>query len=367
MITLSLAMIVKNEEVVLERCLNSVKHLVDEIIIVDTGSTDRTVEIAQKYTDKIYHFKWGDHFAEARNHSFSKATCDYIMWLDADDYLESSEQEKLLELKQNFDSDIDIAMLKYHVGFDEFDQVTMSNYRERILKRSKNFKWEEPVHECIAPSGHVKQFDIAITHGDKVRTHSDRNLKIYEKQTKLSDRGTFYYARELMNHHRFEDAIKQFEKFLTRNRGWVEDNIRSCYDLANCYQALDQKQLALKYLFQTFLYDVPRAETCCHIGAYFIEDRDYPKAVYWYDLALNPNSHKEAGFFQKDFCDLIPHIQLCMIFDILKEYQLAYEHHLHAKTLKPEHKSVKYNDDYFKQLFPDQKNSSKEKNILQKS
>lgn len=355
MITLSLAMIVKNEETTLERCLESIKDTVDEIIIVDTGSTDNTVEIAQKYTDKIYHFKWSDHFAEARNYSFSKATCDYIMWLDADDYLEESEQTKLLELKQNFDKDIDIAMLKYNIGFDEFGQVTISNYRERILKRSKNFKWEEPVHECIAPSGNVKQFDIAITHGHKVRIHSDRNLKIYEKQTELSDRGTFYYARELMTHHRLEDATQQYEKFLTSNRGWVEDNIRSCYDLATCYHSLGQKQIALKYLFQTFLYDIPRAEICCKIGAYFIEEKDYPKAIYWYDLALNPNSHKEAGFFQKDFCDFIPHIQLCMIFDVLKEHHLSYKHHLHTKALKPENASVKYNDDYFKKLFLDQK------------
>ena len=85
--TISLCMIVKDEEAVLDKCLKSVHDLVDEIIIVDTGSTDKTKEIAKKYTDKIYDFKWVDDFAKARNYSFSKATKDYIFWLDADDYM----------------------------------------------------------------------------------------------------------------------------------------------------------------------------------------------------------------------------------------------------------------------------------------
>ncbi|MDE5995713.1 MAG: glycosyltransferase family 2 protein, partial [Eubacterium sp.] len=87
MATISLCMIVKNEEKVLARCLESIKNAVDEIIIADTGSTDNTKEIAKKYTDKIYDFEWVDDFSKARNFSFSKASKDYIMWLDADDII----------------------------------------------------------------------------------------------------------------------------------------------------------------------------------------------------------------------------------------------------------------------------------------
>ena len=83
--TWSLCMIVKNEENNIENCLNSVKNLFDEIIIVDTGSTDRTKEVVGKHTNKVYDFKWIDNFSAARNFAFSKASKDYIMWLDADD------------------------------------------------------------------------------------------------------------------------------------------------------------------------------------------------------------------------------------------------------------------------------------------
>jgi len=78
MITISLCMIVKNEERILARCLDSVKDLVDEIIIVDTGSADATKRIAAEYTDKIYDFTWIDDFSAARNFAFSKASKEYI-------------------------------------------------------------------------------------------------------------------------------------------------------------------------------------------------------------------------------------------------------------------------------------------------
>ena len=96
MVTISLCMIVKNEEKVLGRCLVSAKDIADEIIIVDTGSTDRTKEIARRYGAKIFDQKWQDDFSLARNFSFSKATMDYCMWLDADDVIREVEASKLI-------------------------------------------------------------------------------------------------------------------------------------------------------------------------------------------------------------------------------------------------------------------------------
>ena len=95
MSAISLCMIVRDEEDVLERCLSSVADLVDEIIIVDTGSQDRTREIARKFTDHVLEFPWVDDFAAARNFSFSQAACEYSMWLDADDVIDLPEREKL--------------------------------------------------------------------------------------------------------------------------------------------------------------------------------------------------------------------------------------------------------------------------------
>ena len=110
--TISLCMIVKDEEMHIARCLESVADLVDEIIVVDTGSSDRTVEIASQYTTNIYFYPWREDFSEARNYSFSKASMEFCMWMDADDILEETEKDKLLQLKQTLSSDVDMVMMK---------------------------------------------------------------------------------------------------------------------------------------------------------------------------------------------------------------------------------------------------------------
>ena len=97
--TLSLCMIVKNEEDVIGRCLECVSDIFDEIIVVDTGSEDKTRDIVKKYTKNLYYFKWIEDFAAARNYAFSKATKDYIMWLDADDII--LDKDKCLEMGKN--------------------------------------------------------------------------------------------------------------------------------------------------------------------------------------------------------------------------------------------------------------------------
>ena len=88
-------MIVRNEEDHLAKCLGSVRGLFDEIIIVDTGSTDRTKEIARELGAKVFDFVWIDDFAAGAEQGLSHATGDYAFWLDADDVVEPAEREKL--------------------------------------------------------------------------------------------------------------------------------------------------------------------------------------------------------------------------------------------------------------------------------
>ena len=93
--TLSVCMIVKNEEKNLPRCLESIKNLADEIIVVDTGSDDNSVEIAKSYGAKIGCFKWNNNFSDARNASLNMATKDWIFFLDADEEISKEEGIRL--------------------------------------------------------------------------------------------------------------------------------------------------------------------------------------------------------------------------------------------------------------------------------
>ncbi len=227
MITISLCMIVKNEEKVLARCLESAKGFADEIIIVDTGSQDRTKEIARAYTEKIYDFSWKDDFSAARNESFSKASMDYCMWLDADDVVTEENQGKLKVLKERLDPDTDMVMMKYAISETQDGKALFSYYRERLVKNKRGFLWAGRVHEAISPEGKVVYSEITISHRKEGQKDPGRNLRIYEKMEKEGEafdgRSRFYYGRELMAHGRYSEGIKTLEAFL-EGEGWTENN-----------------------------------------------------------------------------------------------------------------------------------------------
>ena len=340
MITLSLCMIVKNEHDTLARCLDCVRDIADEIIIVDTGSTDDTKEIAKKYTDKVYDFEWCYDFAKARNFSFSKATKDYIMWLDADDVILEQDREKLKILKKILTPDIDMVMLKYNLNLDENGVPALSYYRERIVKRSKGYTWVSPIHEVIPQRGKVLHENIAITHQKLHPSDLKRNITIFEKMIgkgiKLDSRQTFYYARELMYAKRYDESIKWYEDLLNNPDAWIENKISACLDLYAIYLSLDNEKSALSSLFKSFEYDTPRAEVCCKLGQYFISKKNYNLAVYWLNVALNDKYDiSSGGFFTKDYYDFVPLIELCVCYYYLGDIELAIEYNEKAGSIKP--------------------------------
>lgn len=356
-ITISLCMIVKNEENVIARCLDSVKDIVDEIIIVDTGSTDNTKEIIKGFTDKIFDFEWTDDFSAARNYSYSKSKMDYILWLDADDVILEKDRVKFKQLKQNLDPKVNVVMMKYNVGFDEYGNVTLSYFRERLSKRTKNYRWYEPVHEYLAIDENIINCDVCITHIKSKTSNQARNLSIYEKIISrgedLSPRGLYYYARELFYNGRYDDAIKYFNKFLDTEMGWVEDNIQACFNLSICYYNKNDKNMMLKFLLKSFAYDIPRPEICCHIGYYYFDQGDYERAIFWYKLAtqLERNS-SNWGPVLPEYLDYIPNMQLCVCYDRLGDTEKAVKYNDKAAKYKPNDPAVSYNRSYFESITP---------------
>ncbi|MAE69465.1 MAG: hypothetical protein CME06_03230 [Gemmatimonadetes bacterium] len=145
----SLCMIVKNEEENLGRCLESAREAFDQIVVVDTGSTDRTVEIAGEYGAEVHHFEWCDDFAAARNRSLSFAKCEWIMWLDADDVLHADSVAELRELPRSGipPAGLHITLLMRHERLFH-QQVTQL----RILPNRPGIHFEGAIHEQVANS-----------------------------------------------------------------------------------------------------------------------------------------------------------------------------------------------------------------------
>ena len=277
MATISLCMIVKNEEAVLTRCLDSIADLMDEIIIVDTGSTDRTKELAAKYTNKIYDFKWTSDFSAARNFSFSKATMEYIYTADADEILDDVNRERFLRLKSALLPELEIVQMKY-VTETEFDTVlnAQKEYRPKLFKRLRTFTWVDPIHETVRLNPVIFDSDIEILHRPQ-SLHSKRDfsifIKAFEHDGQFSPKIRTMYAKEL-------DAKPIFRMILENE---LSDDARkeaSCV-LARVYRLEDNKNEFFKLTMKDML-TTPCAEICYELGTYFAAQRDYEEAVLWY-------------------------------------------------------------------------------------
>ena len=224
MVSISVCMIVKNEEAVLARCLDSLQGIADEIVIVDTGSTDGTKEIAARYTNKIYDFTWVHDFSAARNFAFSKAACDYIYTADADEVLEEIDRRKFLRLKQVLLPEIEIVEMIY-VNPEDCNMVY--NYtrepRPKLFKRLREFRWIDPIHETVALDPLVYSSDIEIQHRPQ-GLHSGRDFAAFQRELvktgRLSERLYSMYAKELFisgQESAFETAVPWFQKRLEQS------------------------------------------------------------------------------------------------------------------------------------------------------
>lgn len=360
-ITISLCMIVKNEEATIERCLRSVEGIPDEIIIIDTGSTDKTKEIASRFTDKVYDFEWIHDFAAARNYAFSKATQEYILWLDADDVFLPKDREDFLQLKSSISREVDVVSMPYYLMFNEHGKVTSQLRRNRLVKREKNYRWIGPVHEYLEVYGNSYNSNIAVSH--KPLSHdAGRNIYIYEqrqlKGEQFTPRDLYYFANELKDHALYNRAIEYYQKFLATNQGWVEDNIGACAKLADCFYYLKDVENQLKYIYTSFKYGVPRADFCCRLGFYHLNNNQLDQAIFWYKTATQLEIPADSwGLTNVDCQTWLPHLQLCVCYSRAGKNNLAYQHNEMAGVFMPDDPRILYNRNYLKNLIGDEKGS----------
>lgn len=294
MISISLCMIVKNEEQVLARCLDSLHDLMDEIIIVDTGSTDATVEIASHYTDQIYHLPWTHDFSAARNFAFSKASMDYIYTADADEILDAKNWHRFLHLKQLLLPEIEIVQMEY-VTVSEFNTVMNfhKEYRPKLFRRLRTFEWIDPIHETVRLDPVVFDSDIEILH-KPVSLHSSRDfesfLRIHRNGQALSLKLLDMYAKELFISGEDPDFLAAEPIFIDSLTSENEDYRKagSCV-LARIYRLTDRRNDFFKICLKDML-TTPCSEICCELGTYFAQSQDYEEAILWFYNAVYETS-----------------------------------------------------------------------------
>lgn len=165
---LSLSMIVRNEERFLPGCLESVKGLVDEIVIADTGSTDRTKEIAASFGARVVDFTWCDDFSAARNESLRYTAGEWVLYLDADERIDPSYHARIRRLINEGKADAFLLNLKSRIGTKEGAQYHLVSY-PRLFRRINGVRFTGKVHEQITPAlnearARIVQSDVIVDH-----------------------------------------------------------------------------------------------------------------------------------------------------------------------------------------------------------
>jgi tetratricopeptide (TPR) repeat protein len=223
--TLSLVMIVKNEEEMLPGCLEAVRGAVDEIVVVDTGSTDRTVEIAESFGAKVVEFPWNGSFADARNCSLDHATGDWIVYLDADEHLVPEDAPRLRELvARSWREAFYLAETNYTGGEESGSSV--AHLALRVFKRKPEYRFEGRIHEQktqAMPTYLPERFettDIRIRHYGYLKSRifskekSRRNIELLEAEVKEAPGPfvDFNLGSEYMSLGDFERACEYLDR-----------------------------------------------------------------------------------------------------------------------------------------------------------
>lgn len=220
--TISLCMIVKNEEAVLERCLHTASKLVDEIVIVDTGSTDGTRDIAARFTANIHPFVWVQDFAAARNEALKHASGEWILVLDADEYIEEAaiaELRRYLEaVDRNKQQGVELPIYNIVGGGKIVESTGL-----RLFLRSPDIYYIKPIHEQIyRRNGSLgySLYPFTIYHTGylpetvQAKNKSERNTSILERmrvERRLTPYESFTLGNEYMSQNRYAEAIEQYE------------------------------------------------------------------------------------------------------------------------------------------------------------
>ena len=348
---ISLVLIVKNEEKDLPRCLDSFKDIVKEIVIVDTGSTDRTVEIAKSYGARVEFFEWTNDFAEARNVSLSFASCEWILRTDADEYIEEPEKAKLLHCINSGVADIYLCptVSKLKNGVQTVENV-------RLIKNNLGIIYHYPIHETVALSAAKLGLVQCLTNVEFLHSgyefveegsserKTERNISVCSQY--LEKHPEDFYVRLvrgllLLNTPRKTDAISDLERGVKD----IPDDASPVKYMGLAYIALCQQ-----YVFQkrdidliNILLDAQvdfNVYSCMmqFIGQIYLFNRgDWKRANKIFDWTLKRYTTK-LTFSDVLFPDKYNQVECLQLMAetcvLLKENDKARKYYLQAKKLK---------------------------------
>lgn len=343
MVTLSMIVKASDEEAkLLDRCLKYASPYFDELNITITGENQACEDVCEKYMAKVSHFKWVGDFSKARNFNFSKATGEYIMWLDCDDILKNGHliKDTVSEMKENH---IDAVILPYLYDFDENGLCTVRHLKTRIIKNDGTFKWAGALHEDFESNREIRQFldeKIEVMHlktGEQAEESSIRNLdiaKICYKKDKNDPRNVYLMANAYLSLNNEKEAIKYLKRFVDMSQSDEEKYLAylNIFDVTK-----DTADITKAWLLRPAYPNV-----YFKLGEYFYKNKELQRARQYIELGLQmPKPDDSIIVFNPREYDYVPLMLMVNICFELGEYSKALATIEVIQKIYPKDKTIK--------------------------
>jgi len=298
---LSLCMITKNEEKTLPTLFKTIVNHVDEVCITDTGSTDKTKEVCEKYCgDKLKWstFEWCHDFSAARKFNFEQASGDWLLWADADDKIEGA--ENLADLMKKCDEQkVNAVMFPYHYSVDKFGNTTVLQSRERLIKNNDTYRWIGKLHEALLPVGaDAKAIRMGNVHWvhlaspERAEDSKQRNLEILERAAeeeiasdKVDPRTIFNLGNAYFTVDNYQKALACYQKYIPIS-GWAEEIYLARHRSAMSLIALGEYDAAKEQSLLAIKEKPSYPDAYIDLGKASYEEGEYKDALFYFKDAL---------------------------------------------------------------------------------
>lgn len=267
---ISCCLLVRDDAATLRECLESIRPHVDQLVVLDTGSSDDSPAIARHYADKLEFFLGCndsenriEDFAAARNHALKFAECEFHAWFDADDVIVGGEHLRALAASRP--AETVMWLIPYEYQHDAAGRVTIMHHRENLVVPTSSFQWQTPVHEVLVakpgkpPPVPIPAPQVRRVHRKQFSKRPDdpqRNLRIMEKYVQKSGEGDiralYYYGVELMQHRPPGEALMVLRRYFQLSQ-WGDEQILAALQIARCYQALHDYEAAIEWALKAMV------------------------------------------------------------------------------------------------------------------
>lgn len=336
-------LIVKNEEDMLRRCLESLQGGVDEIVIVDTGSTDKTKEIAKEFTNKVYDFEWTDDFAEARNYAASHATGEWIIAVDADECVDSESFKVAMEEIKADGGQYDTYAVKIINFVGELGGNTTINQMARIYKNNGNVHFKGAIHEQIVNKVREQSpvlSSVILYHYGYLKNviekqnKKTRNMKIIKAELQLGkNKGFTYfnYGQELRRLYKTKEALDAFITAFQHKENVHNAWVGKClYFIIESLVELKRYDEALKIIKDAEKAFPNAPDFPFWKGEAYVKQNRYDDAKEVFMNIINHDHQYHNVVFHMESRAFLPHVRLAEIYMCEKQDEKAIQHYIGA-------------------------------------